>query len=58
MAAARELIVECGALDAAERRIATLVDEAVTALDRPPGIPHEARTALVDLAAQCTERTF
>ncbi|MEV4835351.1 polyprenyl synthetase family protein [Nonomuraea sp. NPDC049486] len=56
--AARELIVECGALDAAERRIATLVDEAVTALDRPPGIPHEARTALVDLAAQCTERDF
>ncbi|MFG1948131.1 polyprenyl synthetase family protein [Nonomuraea sp. NPDC048826] len=56
VAAARELIVACGALDAAERRIAALADEAVTALDQSPGIPPDARQALVDLAALCTGR--
>jgi geranylgeranyl diphosphate synthase type I len=58
VAAARELIVECGALDAAERRIAALVDEAVTALSGPPGIPPEARQALTELAALSTARDF
>ncbi|MEO3886739.1 polyprenyl synthetase family protein [Nonomuraea sp. B5E05] len=51
--AARRLIVECGALDAAEQRIAALAGEAVAALDQPPGIPPEARQALVELAALC-----
>ncbi|MFC5821382.1 polyprenyl synthetase family protein [Nonomuraea harbinensis] len=54
VAVARELIVECGALDAAERRIAALADEAVAALDRPPGIPPDARQALIELAALST----
>ncbi|MFI7229180.1 polyprenyl synthetase family protein [Nonomuraea angiospora] len=56
VAAARELIMECGALEAAEQRIAALVDEAITVLDRPPGIPPEARQALTELAALATAR--
>ncbi|MEV0234074.1 polyprenyl synthetase family protein [Nonomuraea sp. NPDC050786] len=58
VAAARELIRDCGALEAVERRIATLVDEAVTMLDAPPGISPEARQALTELAVLCTTRDF
>jgi geranylgeranyl diphosphate synthase type I len=54
VAAARALMVECGALDAAERRIAALVEEAVSALDGPPGIPSDARQALTELAVLAT----
>ncbi|MFC4117219.1 polyprenyl synthetase family protein [Nonomuraea zeae] len=55
VAAVRRLIAECGALNAAEQRIAVLVESAVAALDWPPGIPAEARQALAELAAQATE---
>ncbi|MET8867082.1 polyprenyl synthetase family protein [Nonomuraea sp. NPDC004580] len=54
VAAARRLIVECGALDAAERRIAGLAAEAVAALAHPPGLPPEVRKALTELAATTT----
>ncbi|GAA2206769.1 polyprenyl synthetase family protein [Nonomuraea monospora] len=57
-AAARELIVRCGALGAAEQRIAALTDEAVAALDRPPGIPPEARQALTELATLSTAKSL
>lgn len=58
VAAAQELIVECGALDAAEQRIAALVDDAITALDGPPDIPPETRQALTELAGLSTARDF
>ncbi|TYB69273.1 polyprenyl synthetase family protein [Nonomuraea sp. PA05] len=58
VAAARELIVRCGALEAAEQRIAALTDEAIAALDRPPGIPPEARQALTELAALSTAKSL
>ncbi|MFG1699771.1 polyprenyl synthetase family protein [Nonomuraea sp. NPDC049309] len=51
---ARRLIAGCGALEAAERRIAGLVAEAVAALDQPPGLPPDVRRALTDLAAAAT----
>lgn len=54
VAAARRLIVECGALDAAERRIAALVERAIEALDRPPEIPPDAGRALTELAVLST----
>ncbi|GAB2952382.1 polyprenyl synthetase family protein [Nonomuraea fastidiosa] len=55
VAEARRLIVECGALDAAERRIADLVAEAIAALDHPPGLPPDARRALTHLATTTTQ---
>ncbi|GAA1504039.1 polyprenyl synthetase family protein [Sphaerisporangium rubeum] len=56
VAAARELIVATGALDAVERRITALVADAVQALD-DDRVPQDARQALVDLAAIATSRT-
>ncbi|MDH2429641.1 polyprenyl synthetase family protein [Sphaerisporangium sp. TRM90804] len=56
VAAARELIVATGALDAVERRISLLAASAVDALDGT-GIPPDARAALADLADAATGRT-
>ncbi|GAA2315984.1 hypothetical protein GCM10010149_80010 [Nonomuraea roseoviolacea subsp. roseoviolacea] len=55
LAAARELIVACGALEAAERRIGALAGEAAAALEAPC-LPADAAAALVELARQATER--
>ncbi|MEU6730714.1 polyprenyl synthetase family protein [Nonomuraea wenchangensis] len=54
---ARELIVSCGALDAAERRIAALAAQAVGALDALPGLPGDARAALTELTVLATDRS-
>jgi len=56
--AARELIVACGALDAAEERISALVAEAIAALDRIPDIPPDARLELAELAVLATDRSL
>ncbi|MEW9531265.1 polyprenyl synthetase family protein [Microbispora sp. NPDC049125] len=56
LAAARELIVSTGALDAVERRIADLVAVATGALDGA-GIPADAAAALVELAGLATGRS-
>ncbi|MFB9534462.1 polyprenyl synthetase family protein [Nonomuraea roseola] len=55
VAAARELIVACGALEAVERRIDLLTRKATAALERA-GLPEEASAALVELARQVTDR--
>ncbi|MER7619319.1 polyprenyl synthetase family protein, partial [Nonomuraea wenchangensis] len=56
-AVARELIVSCGALDAAERRISALAARAVGALDTLPGLPGDARAALTELTVLATDRS-
>ncbi|MEW9548322.1 polyprenyl synthetase family protein [Nonomuraea sp. NPDC050783] len=56
-AAARELIVSCGALEAAERRIADLAGQAVAALGQVPGLPGDARRALTELSVLATDRS-
>lgn len=55
VAVAKDLMAACGAREAAERRISALVEEAVAALDRPPGLPPDARVALAELAVLATE---
>ncbi|MFC7713795.1 hypothetical protein [Nonomuraea recticatena] len=55
VAAARELIVACGALEAVERRIDLLTRKATAALERA-GLPEEASAALAELARQVTDR--
>jgi geranylgeranyl diphosphate synthase type I len=56
LAAARELIVTTGALDAVEHRVSTLVAAAVTALE-DDRVPPGARAALAELAGAATRRT-
>jgi geranylgeranyl diphosphate synthase, type I len=51
----REIIAECGALAATERRIAELTETALDALDGV-GLDAEAHAALVDLAVAATRR--
>jgi geranylgeranyl diphosphate synthase type I len=56
LAAARELIVTTGALDAVEHRVSTLVAAAVTALE-DDRVPPGARAALAELAGAATRRS-
>ncbi|MFI7445601.1 polyprenyl synthetase family protein [Nonomuraea indica] len=57
VAAARELVVSCGALDAVERRIAELADRSAAVLLDDPGLPPDAVDALVELCGSITRRT-
>ncbi|WP_158088756.1 polyprenyl synthetase family protein [Thermoactinospora rubra] len=57
VAAARELIASCGALEAVERRIGELVDRAAAVLDSGEWLPPDARAALVELAELATARS-
>jgi geranylgeranyl pyrophosphate synthase len=49
-------LVSSGALDAIERRIASLARQARTALDAEASVPADARAALLQLAGQSTRR--
>jgi geranylgeranyl diphosphate synthase, type I len=52
----RRVLAGCGALDAVERRISGLADRAAAAVAAQPGLPGEARAALLSLAAQAIRR--
>lgn len=52
----RAALAGCGALDAVERRIASLARQARTALEAEAGVPDDARAALLQLAGQATRR--
>lgn len=52
----RASLAGCGALDAVERRIASLARQARTALEAEAGVPADARAALLQLAGQATRR--
>ena len=56
IAEVRAALAGCGALDAVERRIASLARQARAALEAQAGIPDDARTALLQLAGQATRR--
>jgi geranylgeranyl diphosphate synthase type I len=49
-------LVSSGALDAIERRIASLARQARTALDAEASVPADARAALLQLVGQSTRR--
>jgi geranylgeranyl diphosphate synthase type I len=50
IAGVREALAGCGALDAVERRIASLAGQARATLEAAPGVPGDARAALLHLA--------
>jgi geranylgeranyl diphosphate synthase, type I len=52
----RTVLAGCGAVDAVERRIAGLAGQAEAALGAEPGVPDEARAALLQLAGLATRR--
>jgi geranylgeranyl diphosphate synthase type I len=52
----RTVLVSCGALDAVERRIASLAGQARAALAAEPGVPDGARAALLQMAGLATRR--
>jgi geranylgeranyl diphosphate synthase type I len=52
----RKVLAGCGALDAVERRIASLSGQARVALEAEPGVPDDARAALLQLAGLATRR--
>ncbi|MFI9817257.1 polyprenyl synthetase family protein [Saccharothrix variisporea] len=53
----RAKLVEVGAVDAVEERIAELTESALTALDRAPIVEPAARDRLAQLAVSATKRT-
>ena len=52
----RTVLAGCGAVDAVERRIAGLAGQAEAALGAEPGVPDDARAALLQLAGLATRR--
>ena len=52
----RTVLAGCGAVDAVERRIAGLAGQARAALEAEPGVPGDARVALLRLAGLATRR--
>ena len=52
----RTVLAGCGAVDAVERRIAGLAGQARAALAAEPGVPDDARAALLQLAGLATRR--
>jgi geranylgeranyl diphosphate synthase type I len=56
IAGVRTVLVSCGALDAVERRIASLAGQARAALGAEPGVPDGARAALLQMAGLATRR--
>ncbi len=56
LAGVRAALAGCGALDAVERRIASLAGQARAALDEAADVPDDARAALLQLAGQATWR--
>jgi geranylgeranyl diphosphate synthase type I len=54
IASVREVLAGCGALDAVERRIASLAGQARATLEAAPGVPGDARAALLQLAGLAT----
>jgi geranylgeranyl diphosphate synthase type I len=56
IAGVRAALASCGALDAVERRITGLAQQARAALEAEAGVPADARAALLQLASQATRR--
>ena len=56
IAAVREALASCGALDAVERRITGLAGQARVALEAAADVPGDARAALLQMAGLATRR--
>ena len=56
IAAVREALAGCGALDAVERRIAGLAGQARVALEAAADVPDDARAALLQMTGLATQR--
>ncbi len=52
----RTVLAGCGAVDAVEQRITGLAAQARAALEAEPGVPDDARSALLQLASLATRR--